>query len=157
MTRNGCQALFNTGQESRILWGMESGGMGAYVRARRERMGNTLTELALRAELSKSELSALESGKIKFPSAAKRRRLAAALGVAHLDLLVAAGELTADEVTQGTTPVAARPEVEALCAQLRRVEAELGERDLLVLRRALSGYERPVVPAASRTAVTAST
>jgi transcriptional regulator with XRE-family HTH domain len=71
--------------------------MGAYVKERRERLGWTLTALAADAGLSKSELSALESGKIKLPSADKRRRLAAALDVTHLDLLVAAGELTADE------------------------------------------------------------
>ncbi|MCC6314843.1 MAG: helix-turn-helix domain-containing protein [Thermomicrobiales bacterium] len=72
--------------------------LGEFVRRERERRGMTLTALADAAELSKSELSALERGKIALPGAAKRRRLAAALGVSHLDLLVAAGEITRDEI-----------------------------------------------------------
>lgn len=78
--------------------------LGNYVRQRREAMGKTLTALAADADLSKSELSALERGRINLPGADKRRRLAAALGVSHVDLLVAAGELNTDEVTASPVP-----------------------------------------------------
>src|SRR5262245_33677345 len=114
----------------RTIRGMETNGsgtngLGGYVRARRDRNGWSLTSLAARSGLSKSELSAIEAGKIKLPGADKRRRLAEALSVRHVDLLVAAGEITADEAGEGTIPAADRPEVEAVCAALRRVSGDL--------------------------------
>ena len=72
--------------------------LGEYVRDRRTELGLTVTALAESAELSKSEISALERGRIGLPGADKRRRLAAALGVSHLDVLIAAGEITAAEI-----------------------------------------------------------
>jgi transcriptional regulator with XRE-family HTH domain len=77
--------------------------LGDYVRERRSILGWSLIDTAAAAELSKSELSALENNKIKLPGADKRRRLAAVLGVRHIDLLVAAGELSEDEAP-GLTP-----------------------------------------------------
>lgn len=79
-------------------------GLGSYVRRRRESLHITLTELARRAGLSKSELSSLENGRIALPGADKRRRLAAALHVRHVDLLVAAGEIASDEVERTPEP-----------------------------------------------------
>jgi transcriptional regulator with XRE-family HTH domain len=50
-------------------------------------------------------LAQIERGKIALPSGELRRRLAAALGVRHVDILVAAGELTGDEIPQeGVAP-----------------------------------------------------
>lgn len=72
--------------------------LGDFVRKRREEMGLGVTALAERAGLSKSEVSALEKGRINLPTTDKRRRLAAALGVRHIDILVAAGELTEEEI-----------------------------------------------------------
>ena len=77
---------------------MHTPSLGEFVGQRRKDMGITLTELARRAELSKSELSAVERGRVALPGADKRRRLATALGVSHADLLIAAGELLEDEV-----------------------------------------------------------
>jgi transcriptional regulator with XRE-family HTH domain len=68
------------------------------VRATREARHLSVTALAEKAELSKSEISAIENGRITLPGADKRRRLARALGVSHLDLLVAAGEIAEDEI-----------------------------------------------------------
>jgi transcriptional regulator with XRE-family HTH domain len=50
-------------------------------------------------------LAQIERGKIALPNGDLRRRLASALGVRHVDILVAAGELTADEIPrEGTAP-----------------------------------------------------
>lgn len=75
--------------------------LAEYVMARRGLLGITLTELASRAGLSKSELSAIETGKVKLPGADKRRRLAQALGGFHAELLVNAGEITPEEIVEG--------------------------------------------------------
>lgn len=77
------------------------GTLAEYVMAKRGLLGITLTELANRADLSKSELSAIERGKVLLPGAEKRRRLAAALNGFHAELLVHAGELTPEEVIEG--------------------------------------------------------
>jgi transcriptional regulator with XRE-family HTH domain len=78
--------------------------LGNYVKERREALPLSLTDFAKRSGLSKSELSALENGKIGLPGADKRRKLAAALGVSHLDILVAAGEISEDEVHAAGVP-----------------------------------------------------
>jgi transcriptional regulator with XRE-family HTH domain len=126
---------------------MESAGMGAYIKARRERLGWTLTALAAQAELSKSELSALEAGKINWPGADKRRRLALALGVSHLDLVVAAGELTRDEAGRSASDDGTDPECEALVARLRRAWPSIPPPGRRVLSLSLSVYEDAPTPA----------
>lgn len=79
--------------------------LGSFVRRRREAIGMSQIELATAAGLTKSEVSSLELGRIKLPSAAKRRALAGVLRLRHVDLLLAAGELTPDEVPHaGETP-----------------------------------------------------
>lgn len=75
-------------------------GIGAFIRARREALGLAQNALARRAELSPAYLSQIETGKTSTPGAAIRRRIAEALGVRHVDLLVAAGELAPDEVSE---------------------------------------------------------
>lgn len=55
-------------------------------------------EFADRVGMTKSHLSQVEAGKIALPNADIRRRLAKELGVSHLDLLVAAGEIDRSEI-----------------------------------------------------------
>ena len=104
-----------------MLQGMTAG-LGAFIKDRRQQLGITQTELAERSALTKSHLSAIESGKIGLPNADIRRKLAEALGVTHLDLLVAAGELTAGEARAlggGLTGQDADPRKERIYALLR--------------------------------------
>lgn len=74
-----------------------NGTLGDYVINRREAMGISQTELARRAKLERTTVNRIETGTTKFPSAAVRRSLAAALGVSHLELVVASGELSPEE------------------------------------------------------------
>jgi transcriptional regulator with XRE-family HTH domain len=74
--------------------------LGAYVTQMRERLGLSQVELAERAGMNKGEINAIERGRVALPGADKRRRLAQALGVRHLDIIVAASELTSDEIPQ---------------------------------------------------------
>lgn len=78
--------------------------LGEFVRLARAARSETLTDFAKRAGLTKSEVSAIENGKIGLPGGEKRRRIAEALGVRHVDILVAAGELAADEIPQEGEP-----------------------------------------------------
>ena len=55
-------------------------------------------ELATASGLTKSEINALLQGRVKLPGPEKRKGLAKALGVSHLDLLIAAGEITEAEI-----------------------------------------------------------
>jgi transcriptional regulator with XRE-family HTH domain len=96
--------------------------MGSYVRWLRGRAGFSLGELSRLTMISKSELSAIEIGKIKMPGADKRRRLAAALGVRHVDLLIAAGELRDDEIPTNHADVADDDPLRELRPTTRRVE-----------------------------------
>jgi transcriptional regulator with XRE-family HTH domain len=100
---------------------METRGLGAFVRDRRRLLGLTQAELAERAGVLQASVSDLERGRVALPGADARRRLAAALGVPHVDLLVAAGELTAEEAGRPVEDVTdpARAEILAL---LDRVE-----------------------------------
>ena len=101
--------------------------LGSFVKDRRELLGLTLTALAENASLTKSELSAIERGKIGLPGADKRRRLAKALGVSHLQILIEAGEITQAEL--GTVagiveqdPTDPRLELVQLVKQIRLTE-----------------------------------
>lgn len=81
--------------------------LGNYIVAAREERGWNQTEFAERAEIKRAHLAQIERGKIALPNGDLRRRLAAALGVRHVDILVAAGELTADEIPrEGDIPEA---------------------------------------------------
>lgn len=126
--------------------------IGAYVRAQRERLGLSQGELARRAELSSSHMSQIEQGRITWPNADIRRRLARALGVSHLDMLVAAGELSAEEVAYAgaTGVVEERPDDPGaeLCRWLqgRNVPSELAE----LVRRQVEAFEAFARTAAAR-------
>ena len=58
----------------------------------------TQSELADKAGLPRYLVAQIESGKSKLPVPENRRKLAAALGLSHLDLLIAAGEIEPDEI-----------------------------------------------------------
>lgn len=89
-------AVLSRADKQEMLGAMDT--LGRYLRALREQRGISQTALAAHVGLSRSHMGQIESGKIGLPSADIRRRLAKALGVSHVDLLIAAGELTEDEV-----------------------------------------------------------
>lgn len=73
--------------------------LGTYIRDRRHALGfSTQASFAEHAGINRAHLSQIEGGKIALPNPDLRRRIASALGVSHLDVLVAAGELGRDEV-----------------------------------------------------------
>ena len=86
-----------------IVIGMEryTGSLAEFLVARRASLGLSQAEAADRAGVSRSEMNALERGRVKLPGADKRRRLAAALGGFHAELLVGAGEITPEEIVEG--------------------------------------------------------
>jgi transcriptional regulator with XRE-family HTH domain len=83
--------------------GMEDG-LGAYIRRRRIALGLTQENVADAANIGRSHLSQIESGKIGLPNALIRRKLADILRVRHIDLLIAAGEIREEEVRSGAAP-----------------------------------------------------
>lgn len=83
-----------------MILGIMEEGIGGFVRRVRADQGLSQTALAELASVSKGYLSTLEANKIGLPAPDVRRRLARALGVSHLDLLVAAGEISEDEIGQ---------------------------------------------------------
>lgn len=98
--------------------------LGAYIYARRTALGLTQKDAAAVAETTPAYWAQIENGTVKLPGAALRRGIAKALGVNHLDLLVAAGELTPDEA--GVPP---RSEPDALSAIHARLDPYLAELD----------------------------
>ncbi len=78
--------------------------LAEWVVAQRESRGWTQAQLADRAGVRRSDLNAIEHGRIALPGAEKRRKLAAALGLRHVDVLVGAGELTAEEAGPPLVP-----------------------------------------------------
>jgi Predicted transcriptional regulators len=60
--------------------------------------GMTQRELAERIGTSPAYLSQIERGGTKLPGADLRRGIARAFGCSHIDVLIAAGELTREEV-----------------------------------------------------------
>ena len=92
--------------------------LGKWARIRREGLGITQADVAERMgpDVETNYVTKVETGRIKRPPAEMRRRLASALGVSHVDLLVAAGELADDEV--GLRAVAVASEADQLLAQL---------------------------------------
>ena len=72
--------------------------LGPWIIERRLQLGLTQTELAEKTGILRTTLNNIERGKVSFPSIENRRRLADALRVRHVDLLVAAGELDDTEI-----------------------------------------------------------
>lgn len=106
--------------------------LAGYVQRRRADLGLTQAELAARCGLERDYIAQVESRKSKLPIPDNRRKLAKGLGVSHMDLLVAAGELT--EAERGGV-VHRDPEspVEQIVAMVR----SLNDDQLLNLRRFL--------------------
>lgn len=100
-----------------------NGTLGAYIAARREALGLNQTELATRATVPRTTVNRIETGTTQLPSPDIRRKLAAVLGVSHLDLLIAAGEITEAEIAPlGVTGAVAPDPVRArLVDRLERV------------------------------------
>lgn len=84
-----------------MFWSMEEG-LGAFIKERRRQLGISQTELASRIGVSQGYMSQLEGDKVGLPGADLRRRIARALSVSHLDVLVATGELMASETGPST-------------------------------------------------------
>ena len=91
-------------------------GLGTFVRQRRNALGLTQEEVADASSIGRSHLSQVESGKIGLPNVEIRRRLADTLRVRHVDLLIAAGEISDDEVRNGSAP--APSELDEIAADL---------------------------------------
>lgn len=72
--------------------------LATLVKAQRERTGLSLRKTAETLGMASGHFSQIETGKITLPNAHVRRTLAAWLGISHLDLLVAAGEIGEDEI-----------------------------------------------------------
>lgn len=72
------------------------------VRRRRAELGMNQTQLGellgLSGKAGQTAVSDIERGVTKWPDADKRRRLAKALGVTHIAIIVATGELEESEV-----------------------------------------------------------
>ena len=83
--------------------------LGAFVIERRVAVGyRTQRALADASGIKQPDLSDIERGATKLPNPETRRKLAKALRVTHLDLLIAAGEITENEIQdagkEGTLP-----------------------------------------------------
>lgn len=89
----------------------DAGGLGPFIKIRRGELGMSQAALADAIGLGRSHMAQIENGKIAFPSADVRRRIAGALKVRHVDLLVAAGELNKEEVDALDTEATLPPDV----------------------------------------------
>ena len=98
--------------------------MGAYLKERRLQLGMTQEEVAELVGTSGAYLSQIERGKVQITGTDLRRRLASALRLRHVDLLVAAGELAANEVPGEPTQfdLGSLDAAEQLCQQLRLID-----------------------------------
>ena len=96
--------------------------LGQYLHDQRHARGLTMAEAAARADTSAAYWSQIEGGQVKLPGADLRRRIAGALGIRHVDILIAAGELTAEEAGREDAPDDA---VERVIAELRPLMAEV--------------------------------
>ena len=72
--------------------------MGSYIKERRLTLSMTQADLGGAVGKDKAYISQIELGKVALPNADLRRRLAEALQLRHVDLLIAAGELEPNEV-----------------------------------------------------------
>ena len=98
--------------------------LGDFVRQRRIDLGYpTQTGFAEAAGIHSAHLNQIERGKIALPNADLRRRLAKGLGISHIELLVAAGELESKEVeAAGVQGVVDRPSYDELMPFLDAIQ-----------------------------------
>ena len=90
--------------------------LGSLIRNQRMDLNLTQVEVADRVGISQTYLSNLERGRVHLPDVDVRRRLAEALRLSHVDILIAAGELDAHELPGSVDAV--RPVVVGLAAKL---------------------------------------
>lgn len=83
--------------------------LGQFIRQRRTDLNMTQVELSALTGIGQGNISDLERGRISLPSVALRRKIADALNVAHVDLLVAAGEVSEEEIRQSGTTTSIPP------------------------------------------------
>lgn len=79
-------------------------GLGAFLRSQRNKAGLTQKQLVAKSGVPQATISDIERGTNKLPGADYRRRLAAALNLRHVDILIAAGELNEDELPKEGAP-----------------------------------------------------
>jgi transcriptional regulator with XRE-family HTH domain len=77
---------------------------GAFLKRKRAALRMTQREMAEHLDVTQAYVSQLESGKVTLPGADLRRRIARGLGVSHIDVLVAAGEITREEAGPSAPP-----------------------------------------------------
>ena len=77
-------------------------GLGQLVRERREELGLSQREVAALIGKTPSALSAIEHGRVLIPSRETRDQIGAVLRLTNVEMLVAAGEVTPEEVAGGT-------------------------------------------------------
>lgn len=92
--------------------------------------GEEQATFARRVGLTPQTVSQLVRGDIKTPTAGVRRKLAGALGLRHVDILVAAGELTSEEAGPALKPTYPSDEVRVLAEHWHQLTAE--ERQMIV-------------------------
>lgn len=117
-------------------------GIGAYIRRLREERGWTQATLSEETGINRARIAQIEGGRVALPGADARRSIARALGVPHVALLVAAGEITADELRDAgvvgiieTTPDPTRERIHQLIDH-----TPLSERALLGLTEMLEEW-----------------
>lgn len=106
-------------QDPTIIGRMSAvGGLGKFVRDRREALGKTGRDFAEQLDIEPSMLSRLETGAMKtFPEPELVRRLAELLEVSTIDLLLASGYLRESDLTTDDGPI-----VREFTGLLRRIE-----------------------------------
>lgn len=77
--------------------------LGPWIKDRRQAKGLKQREFAEMVGTSPAYMSQIEAGGTKVPQPDLRRKIANALGVSHIELLIAAGELTPDEIERAGT------------------------------------------------------
>lgn len=102
-------------------------GLSRYVIQRREELHLAQSELADKAGLPRAYVNALETGRIGLPNAERRRLLADVLRVRHIDLLIAADEVTPDEVGMARADFTRHPALQDRIERLDDRQARMVE------------------------------
>lgn len=103
------------------------------IRAHMQERGFSQAKLADRMGISPQTLSGILQGKWNRPSVENRRRIAAELGLTHLDILVATGDITAAEGREGITTFEGSDAPDAKLA-LSRTIRNLSDSDFEIIR-----------------------
>ena len=94
--------------------------LSGFVIGKRSELGMSQAELSRRSGVPVTTLNRIETGVTKLPGADVRRQLAKALHVDHVEILIAAGEITEDELIYSAP---AAPIDATRASLIRRVEA----------------------------------